>query len=81
MIMFAQRRHRVIIEAVKARSPLSVPELEQLLQASPATVRRDLRFLENLGKIVRTHEARHDKEKEHGAFGVPGGRPRKKKVS
>jgi len=31
------------------------------------------------GKIVRTHEARHDKEKEHGAFAVPGGRPRDKK--
>jgi transposase InsO family protein len=33
------------------------------------------------GKIVRTHEARHDKEKEHGAFAVPEGRPRKKEAS
>lgn len=33
------------------------------------------------GKLLRTHEARHDREKEHGAFGVPGGRPRKKKIS
>jgi len=33
------------------------------------------------GKILRTHEARHDKEKEHGAFANPGGRPRKQKVS
>jgi hypothetical protein len=33
------------------------------------------------GKIVRIHEARHDKEKEHGAFANPGGRPRHKKAS
>ena len=33
------------------------------------------------GKLLRTHEARHDKEKEYGAFGVPGGRPPKSKAS
>jgi hypothetical protein len=33
------------------------------------------------GTLIRTHEARHDKSKEHGAFGVPRGRPRKKKAS
>ena len=33
------------------------------------------------GTLIRTHPARHDKEKEHGAFGVPGGRPPKKKAS
>jgi transposase InsO family protein len=26
-------------------------------------------------RIVRTHAARHDRRKEHGAFGNPGGRP------
>ena len=30
------------------------------------------------GKLVRTHAARHDRTKEHGAFANPGGRPRKK---
>jgi len=30
------------------------------------------------GKLIRTHEARHDRQKEHGAFANPGGRPRKK---
>ncbi len=29
------------------------------------------------GKIVRTHQARHDPTKEHGAFANPGGRPRR----
>jgi transposase InsO family protein len=33
------------------------------------------------GKLVRTHPARHDKEKEHGAFNVRKGRPRKLKAS
>lgn len=33
------------------------------------------------GKLIRTHAARHDPTKEHGAFGVPGGRPRKNKAS
>ena len=33
------------------------------------------------GKIIRSHEARHDKEKEHGAFANQVGRPRKLKTS
>jgi transposase InsO family protein len=33
------------------------------------------------GKLIRTHPARHDPSKEHGAFGVPKGRPRKLKAS
>ena len=45
----------MILNSLQKRSPLSVPELEKLLKASPATVRRDLSFLEKLGKIVRTH--------------------------
>lgn len=33
------------------------------------------------GRLLRTHAARHDKQKEHGAFANPKGRPRKKKAS
>jgi len=33
------------------------------------------------GTLIRTHEAHHDPSKLHGAFGVPGGRPRKKRAS
>jgi transposase InsO family protein len=33
------------------------------------------------GKLIRTHEARHDPRKEYGAFANPGGRPRRKKAS
>lgn len=53
--MFDQTRHQIIVEALKERSPLSVPELVERLKASPATVRRDLNFLEKIGKIRRTH--------------------------
>lgn len=33
------------------------------------------------GRLIRTHPARHEKDKEHGAFANPGGRPRKLKAS
>lgn len=33
------------------------------------------------GRLVRTHAARHDRSKEHGAFATPAGRPRRPKVS
>ena len=33
------------------------------------------------GTLIRVHPARHDREKEHGAFATPKGRPRKLKAS
>lgn len=33
------------------------------------------------GKLIRVHAARHDPDKEHGAFATPKGRPRKPKAS
>jgi DeoR/GlpR family transcriptional regulator of sugar metabolism len=53
--MLAHERHRILFDTLQKRSPLTVPELEKLLHASPATIRRDLTFLEKTGKIVRTH--------------------------
>ncbi|MFA5265899.1 MAG: DeoR/GlpR family DNA-binding transcription regulator [Opitutaceae bacterium] len=53
--MFAHERQKIILDILRKRSRISVPELQRTLQASPATVRRDLTFLEELGKIVRTH--------------------------
>jgi hypothetical protein len=29
------------------------------------------------GKVIRVHPIRHDRTKEHGAFAVPAGRPRR----
>lgn len=53
--MFAQQRQQQVIDLLKERRSLSVPELGALLRASPATVRRDLGFLEEAGRILRTH--------------------------
>ena len=33
------------------------------------------------GELIRSHVAKHDPVKEHGAFATPGGRPRKLRVS
>ena len=30
------------------------------------------------GKVIRAHQIRHDRSKEHGAFATPKGRPRKR---
>lgn len=53
--MIEQERHEMILDTLRKTSPLAVSGLEKALGVSGATVRRDLRFLENLGKVVRTH--------------------------
>jgi hypothetical protein len=32
------------------------------------------------GRLLKTHAARHDRDKEHGAFSTPQGRPRRRKA-
>jgi hypothetical protein len=66
-ISFAGARYRV-------GNPFALKQVEVRLVGDMVQI-----WLE--GKLIRTHPARHDREKEHGAFGVPGGRPRKKKAS
>ena len=53
--MHAEERERRIAEALSATGFVSYRELEQLLDASPATIRRDLTRLEESGRIVRVH--------------------------
>lgn len=53
--MFAEERKRRICELVARVGKLSVSQLEIDLEASPATIRRDLSELENNGEIVRVH--------------------------
>ncbi|WP_298200738.1 DeoR/GlpR family DNA-binding transcription regulator [Novosphingobium sp.] len=53
--MHAAERERRIAEALSATGFVSYRELEQLLDASPATIRRDLTRLEEEGRIVRVH--------------------------
>jgi len=53
--MHATERERLIVEAMRATGFVSYRELEVVLEASPATIRRDLSRLEEGGRIVRVH--------------------------
>ncbi|KPF93667.1 DeoR family transcriptional regulator [Novosphingobium sp. AAP83] len=53
--MHAAERERRIFKALRPNGFVSYRELEALLDASPATIRRDLTRLEDIGQIVRVH--------------------------
>ncbi len=53
--MFSQERRRRIVELIRERKKLTVSQLCELLDVSPATVRSDLRDLDRDGALVRTH--------------------------
>jgi DeoR family transcriptional regulator of aga operon len=48
-------RHAQILEQVAARGSVDVHELSRLLDVSGATIRRDLRYLNDLNLLRRTH--------------------------
>ena len=53
--LFSEERRGRILELIRERKKLTVTELCQLLEVSPATVRGDLRELDRDGLLVRTH--------------------------
>lgn len=53
--MHAEERERLILAAMAPSGFVSYRELEAALDASPATIRRDLTRLENEGRIARVH--------------------------
>jgi DeoR family transcriptional regulator, ulaG and ulaABCDEF operon transcriptional repressor len=53
--MHATEREAQILEALKPSGFVTYRALEAMLDASPATIRRDLTRLEELGRIVRVH--------------------------
>jgi DeoR/GlpR family transcriptional regulator of sugar metabolism len=55
--MIAWQRHQEILEQVRKNGSVSVQTLVDILEASPATIRRDLTVLEEDGKVIRTHGA------------------------
>lgn len=59
-------RQQKIMRLVRRAESVSVAELVELLDASPATVRRDVIQLEEAGKIVRTHGAIMDRRRLSG---------------
>lgn len=53
--MHAEEREKLIVEALRPQGFVSYRDLEGQLDASPATIRRDLARLEAAGRIVRVH--------------------------
>ncbi|MEO5587251.1 MAG: DeoR/GlpR family DNA-binding transcription regulator [Novosphingobium sp.] len=53
--MHATEREKLILEAVERTGFVTYRELEAQLDASPATIRRDLNRLEGLARLVRVH--------------------------
>jgi len=53
-MLVGQRRNK-IIELLKENHSISVSDLCDILEASEATIRRDLSILESSGKLERTH--------------------------
>lgn len=53
--MLAAERRLKILESLKLNTAITVQELCVKLEASEATIRRDLTLLENEGKLERTH--------------------------
>ena len=53
--MFAQERLKAISKVVRERRRMTFAELQAVIPASPATIRRDLGELEESGELIRVH--------------------------
>lgn len=54
-IMFIEERHEKILEILKYKKRVEVQELSELFKVSEDTIRRDLRIMEQKGKVHRTY--------------------------
>lgn len=71
-MMHAEDRERTILSMLESRGFVSFRELDKRLQASPATLRRDLERLAISGRIVRVHGgAKIPDAQATGLTGVP----------
>lgn len=57
--MTASERRNTIINYLQTKQDCDVNEIIDQFDVTPATIRRDLTFLENSGSISRTHGAVH----------------------
>ena len=69
--MHAAEREALILEALSPTGFVSYRDLESLLDASPATIRRDLSRLEDIGRLTRVHGGAKLAEGSDGARSQP----------
>ena len=69
--MHSAERERLICEAFGATGFVSYRDLEARLDASPATIRRDLARLEGQGRIVRVHGGAKLPDRAQQLLGTP----------
>jgi DeoR family fructose operon transcriptional repressor len=53
--LFAEERHRIILEKLEQDSKVLVQDLAGFFNVSQATIRTDLKELENASRLIRTH--------------------------
>ena len=53
--LFAEERHQIILEKLEVESKVLVQELADIFSVSSATIRTDLRELEDEARLIRTH--------------------------
>lgn len=70
--MHSQERERLILKALTADGFVTYRELEASIDASPATIRRDLTRLEGAGRLVRVHGGAKLPEEGAGPQGLTG---------
>lgn len=70
--MHSQERERLILKALTADGFVTYRELEASIDASPATIRRDLTRLEGTGRLVRVHGGAKLPEEGAGPQGLTG---------
>ena len=71
--MLEQQRHRLILDLLEERQFVRLQELVEALNASPATVRRDINKLAEEGLLTRIHGAARGAREGHGAAQAAAG--------
>lgn len=82
--MHAAEREEIILDALRRKGFTTYRHLEANVDASPATIRRDLARLEKQGRIIRLHGGAKAVESERGGAGSPpslAGTPFEKSLS